>query len=145
IMLLVSSYVVVDNAIKVEDEILPKNFKTTITYMSPSKYPSASVTDFSFEMRGDTVELHLPYMGEVYSASFDNEGLNFAEPFKITHHEINSKKQRETIEIETRHKSISYKLNITGFDNGTMDIVLFPSNAESCSYRGTWEKSSATK
>lgn len=117
----------------------PRHFRADIDYMMPLRYQSRTVMDFSLEMRGDTVEVHLPYIGEVYTHSFSNDGLNFAEPVKGLK-QGRDKKGNHVITFETRHDIVNYAFRLTLSDKGDVQIGLNPSNAQYCSYTGTWER-----
>lgn len=95
--------------------------------------------DFSLEMRGDTVEVHLPYMGEVYTPTFTTDGLNFTEPVKGLK-QGQDKKGNHVITFETKHDIVNYAFRLTLSDKGDIHVSLHPSNAQYCSYTGTWER-----
>lgn len=115
-------------------------FKADINEMSPMSYPAQSgLTDFSFEMRNDSAFVNLPYMGEVYTPTFDNEGLNFKAPCVGLSVKPTKKKDGQEIEFSLKHDIVSYKFNITLWENNRIEIFMQPSNAQSCNYMGEWE------
>lgn len=116
-------------------------FKADINEMSPMSFPARSgLTDFSFEMRNDSVFVHLPYMGEVYNPTYNNEGLNFDAPFVGLSVKPTKKKDGQLIEFSLKHDIVNYRFNVTLWDNNRIDIFMQPSNAQSCNYMGEWEK-----
>lgn len=121
------------NAQKVE-------FRADIDEMSPMSFASRSgLTGFSFEMRNDSAYVCLPYMGEVYNPTFNNDGLNFDAPCKELSVKPTKKKDGRIIEFTLHHDIVDYKFNVTLWDNNSIEIFMQPSNAQSCSYMGEWE------
>lgn len=116
-------------------------FKADINEMFPMSYPARSgLTDFSFEMRNDSAFVHLPYIGEVYTPTFSNDGLNFDAPCIGLSIKPTKKKDGQKIEFSVKHDTVNYKFNVTLWDNNRIDIFMQPSNAQSCNYMGDWEK-----
>lgn len=112
-------------------------FNADITSMSPMSYPTMTgLSDFSFKMRNDSVFLHLPYMGEVYNPTFNNEGLNFDAPVTKLKIKPTKKKDGQIISFSVRHDIVVYEFNITLWENKYIDIFMTPSNAQSCRYSG---------
>lgn len=117
------------------------DFKADINEMMPMSYPARSgLSGFSFEMRNDSAFVHLPYMGEVYNPTYNNDGLNFDEPCSGISIKPTKKKDGQIISLTLRHDIVSYKFDITLWDNNRLDIFMQPSNAQSCDYMGEWEK-----
>lgn len=120
-------------------------FKADINEMSPMSYPARSgLSGFSFEMRNDSAFVHLPYMGEVYNPTYSNDGLNFDEPCSELSVKPTKKKDGQIIGFTLKHDIVTYKFNITLWDNNRLDIFMQPSNAQSCNYMGEWEKTAKT-
>lgn len=116
-------------------------FKADINEMFPMSYSARSgLTDFSFEMRNDSAFVHLPYIGEVYSPTFSNDGLNFDARCTGLSIQPTKKKDGQKIEFSVKHDTVNYKFNVTLWDNNRIDIFMQPSNAQSCNYMGDWEK-----
>ena len=121
-------------------------FKADINEMSPMSYPARSgLSGFSFEMRNDSAFVHLPYMGEVYNPTYSNDGLNFDEPCCDLTVKPTKKKDGQIIGFTLKHDIVTYKFNITLWDNNRLDIFMQPSNAQSCNYMGEWEKTYKTQ
>lgn len=117
-------------------------FKADISDMFPMAYSAKTgLTGFSFEMRNDSAFVHLPYIGEVYTPTLNNDGLNFDEPCKDITVNPTKKKDGRKIDFSLRHDIVSYKFSITLWDNNRMDIYMQPSNAQGCNYSGEWEPS----
>lgn len=117
---------------------VPDHFRAQIETMTPLRYQTRTVTDFYLEIRGDTMELSLPYMGEVYTPTFSHDGLNFtAKATKLVRGK--DKKGADTLALEVRHDIVNYAFRMTLYEGGNIYINLSPSNAQSCSYSGSWE------
>ena len=115
-------------------------FTADITEMMPVAYPPRlGLSGFSFTMRNDSAYLHMPYMGQVYNPTFDNEGLNFGEPCEKMSIKPTKKKDGKKIDFKISHGFVNYRFRITMWDNNSIDISMQPSNAQSCNYMGTWE------
>lgn len=116
-------------------------FKADINEMIPISFPSRSgLSDFSFEMRNDSAFVHLPYIGEVYNPTYNNDGLNFSEPYTKLSVKPTKKKDGQVITFSLRHDIVSYKFIVTLWDNNKIDINMQPSNAQNCNYMGEWMK-----
>ena len=117
----------------------PTNFAATITEMTPMRYASRQVTEFSFSIEGDTANVYLPYMGEVYTPRLDDEGLNFRAEYTDLKVKRNDRKCNTELRFNIRRGTITYKFQLTAFDRGNLDIYLQPSYAQACRYSGYWE------
>lgn len=115
-----------------------KSFKIEVNQMQPMAYPMQSVNDFSIEVKNDSINMYLPYMGELHTAPTDNDGLNFKEhisQFKVE----KGKKDKTIVTFNVRHNIVEYRFRITVFPNNTADINLDRSDGQPCSYYGSWE------
>lgn len=116
-------------------------FQSDIDMMTPMSYsPKNGLTGFSFDMRNDSVFVHLPYIGQVYTPTFNNDGLNFNEPVTDLKQKDTKKKDGKELTFTVRHDIVKYDFRITLWDNNHIDINMQPSNAQSCSYMGSWEE-----
>lgn len=115
------------------------DFRANITFMMPRQFSSRPVDDYSIEVSGDTATVHLPYIGEAYSPTLDSDGLNFTHRIENRRSSF-TKKGAWVLKFDLHHGSVSYAFSITMFDNGNIDVDMTPSNAQSCSYSGNWEK-----
>ena len=114
------------------------SFKADINSMSPMSYPTQTgLTDFYFQLDGDTADIYLPYMGEVYTPAFNSDGLNFRDKVNDLKVVPNKKKTGREISFTIKHDIVDYRFSITLYDNGTTYIYVYPSNAQGCSYTGT--------
>ena len=114
------------------------SFKADINSMSPMSYPAQTgLTDFYFQLDGDTADIYLPYMGEVYAPAFNSDGLNFRGKCNDLKVVPNKKKNGREITFSIKNDIVDYRFCITLFDNGTTYIYVRPSNAQGCSYTGT--------
>lgn len=115
-------------------------FKADITEMSPVSYPARNgLSGFSFEMRNDSAFVHLPYMGEVYNPTYNNDGLNFDEPCTELSVKPTKKNDGKVVKFNVKHDIVTYRFDITLWNNNHIDIYMLPSNAQNCNYMGEWE------
>ena len=112
-----------------------------VTSMMPMKYPTRMLSgSYNVTLCNDSIDIHLPYIGEINSPGFNDDGLNFKEPATITNVRTKKKKSgtRTETTIETRHKSVRYNIILTTWGAGSMaDINVLPGNGSQCSYTGT--------
>lgn len=118
-------------------EFDPKTFKAEIQEMSPMKYPSRQVSyGYSLELRNDSAFVYLPYMGEVYMPSFDNQGINFQCPYTGMSVRKNKKGTATLVTFSIHQGTVGYTFKATAYNNGRFYLDMMPSNAQSCSYMG---------
>lgn len=123
-----------------QETINPASFKVEVNYMNPRKFPSKTLDyGYKVELRNDSAIVHLPYIGEVYMPSMDNDGLNYAHPYKNLSVKQNKKGTATMISFSVKHGIVNYNFHITASKGGHADIDVIPSNAQSCSYNGDWE------
>lgn len=115
------------------------NFVADVNEMSPMSYPAQyGLTDFTFQIRNDSAFVRLPYMGNVYNPTLDNEGLNFGAPCNDLKESSTTKNDAKIIHFTLNRNIVTYRFRVTLYNNEQIDIFMQPSNAQSCSYRGTW-------
>ena len=114
-------------------------FRADITDMTPMSYPSRSgLSDFSFELRNDSAIVALPYMGEVYTPQFGQEGLNFSEPVYDVTCKQTKKNDGQILSFSVSHDIVNYRFTVTLWNNNRIDIFMRPSNAQTCRYTGDY-------
>lgn len=114
-----------------------KNFEIAVSTMFPVSYPSVTLSDeYGITLKKDSIICHLPYMGEAHVAPIDNDGLNFKQPIK-NYQLKDGKKGKKIISFKAQKNAIEqFDFTITIFPNGSAEIYLLPSNAQSVSYNG---------
>lgn len=118
-----------------QDEL---KFRADIHTMSPQSYPTqAGLTEFYLEIDGDTADIYLPYMGEVYMPTFGSDGLNFKAKCADLETAPTKKKDGCEITFSVRHDIVTYRFSITMYASNTIYVHVQPSNAQGCSYIGT--------
>lgn len=116
-----------------------ERFTGTVLEMSPRNHPSRQTTnDFSLRISGDSAYVHLPYFGRVYQPVMDDDGLNFSLPCSnmTDYNDVRNSAHISTFSV--RKGAISYNFRLTAYKNGRFDLNVKPSNAQDCSYSGSW-------
>ena len=101
------------------------------------RFGSKNVTsNWSLEVKGDTLVSYLPYIGVAYEASFgSNSGLNFTAP--ISNYEDDGfKKGKRMIRLKVKNEDdlLDYQLEV--MDNGNTSIDVMSRKREGISYSG---------
>jgi len=120
-------------------EVLPSRFRVDITYMIPRRYQARQVLDFFLEVKTDTAQLCLPYMGDVYQPSMSRDGLRFTAKM-LNVKKGRSKKGAEMMTFMVKHANITYDMQLTSYADHKVELYLRPSNAQDCWYEGEWEE-----
>ena len=137
-----SSCKTTDEATGSEAAIIPNDFRIEVQFMHPLRWSSRSVEyGYSIEVRNDSIECHLPYMGVAWQADFDNDGLNFRSPI-TSFRTAPGKKGRTEISFTCNKRLTEYIFHITAYPGGKAIIHLLPSNSEQIEYDGVWEMKS---
>ncbi|MDO4956516.1 MAG: DUF4251 domain-containing protein [Bacteroidales bacterium] len=117
------------------------NFKGSVQMMHPRTYNPQNVSfGYSLELRHDTAKVYLPYIGEVYNPSFNNDGLNFdaiCQDKKVTK---TKKGDGKEVHFIVHHDNIAYKFKLTAFNGGMFTLDVQPDNAQGCNYTGRWDE-----
>jgi len=121
-----------------ENSSLPSRFRVDITYMTPHRYQSRQVMDFFLEVKTDTAQLCLPYMGDVYQPSMSRDGLRFTAKM-LNVKKGRSKKGAEMMTFMVKHANITYDMQLTSYADHKVELYLRPSNAQDCWYEGEWD------
>lgn len=125
----------------------PTKFYISVNRMNPMGYASKDVSySYSLSLSGDSVDIHLPYMGRAYQLPYGGgDGLNFKEPIKEFKNEV-SKKGLHKISFKTQHQMNTYQFYLEIYpDNSNAYISVVPSNCESISYYGRLEEEKGNK
>ena len=114
--------------------------------MIPMAYPSRVLTsDYTLELRNDSAIVHLPYIGVVYTPTMSNEGYNFAEPYRDMTAKATKKGDGTIYDFTIKHDIVDYCFQLTLWDNNYFFLTMQPSNAQSCSYNGSWSSPKKTQ
>ena len=109
-----------------------------IRSMDSQRYGSRyNLTDFTLELRGDTVVSNLPYLGRAYRASYGTppKVLNFTAPIEHFQQE-RSKKNVVRITFLTQTDEDRYHYTIEVFPQGRCYIVVRPQERDLVSFDG---------
>ena len=121
----------------VTEALTNRHLRINVRSMNPFRYASRTLSfGFFLEIKGDTLESYLPYMGQVYqAAAFSSENLNFEAPI-ISYNETRPKKGLARIELAVRTKEDIYHYQIEVYDTGTAYIRVRCQNRDSISFDG---------
>lgn len=112
------------------------NIKVEIKEMMPEQYsPKKLSAGYYFQLQNDSVFIHLPYMGQVYSFSHTSNGLNFKSPA----HNLATQKYKNgilKISFQTVHQSICYRFRAEIAPDSSVVLFIKPDNAQHISYDG---------
>jgi hypothetical protein len=122
----------------VTEAIASKKLHIDIKSMNTLRYGVKTVTpDFFLELRGDTLQSYLPYMGQAHTAPMTSPsiGLNFEER---VHNYLVSKLKvgRTQIELDVKTEEDSYHYFIDVYDSGDTYIYVKPLNRDPISFDG---------
>ena len=103
-----------------------RRYTVDVSMMYPKSGRAQNVTsNYSLEVRGDSLVSYLPYFGRGYSLPIGGgKGLNFSAPIKNYHSEKGKKgRTRVEIQVDNTEDFLTYSLDI--FPNGstTIDVV----------------------
>ena len=122
----------------VAEAVESQQIRIGISWMHSLKYGSKSVTpDFFLELKGDTLNSYLPYMGQAYRPTMpsQSEGLNFEVPVQQVR-KSHPKNNRWQLEIMARTNEDNYKYLIDIFDTGKATIHVSCANRDPISFDG---------
>ncbi len=126
-----------ERALAVENALKTRHYTVDIQMMYPKRDIGRNVaSDYSLEVRGDTVVSYLPYFGRAYSVPYGGgKGYNFTAPIK-RYQSFKDSKGRTLVEFVTDNDEdfITYQLMV--FDNGQTTIDVIAREREPISYSG---------
>lgn len=104
----------------VREAVDAKAYKINVDRVMPMKGGSKHLTsDYSLEIRNDSVYSYLPYFGVAYNVPYGGgKGLNFSAPLS-EYTSTYSKKGNAKITLKVRNEEDNYLYNITIYPNGT--------------------------
>jgi hypothetical protein len=114
-----------------------RHYTIDIQTMTPNRGATKNVaSNWSLEVKGDTLISYLPYMGRAYQIPYGGgKGLNFTAPIK-TYHESKGKKDERRIVIEVDNENDTHTYSLVVFDNGRADLDVQSKEREFISYSG---------
>ena len=121
----------------VREAVDAKSYKINVDRVMPMKGGSKHLTsDYSLEIRNDSVYSYLPYFGVAYNVPYGGgKGLNFSAPLS-EYTSTYSKKGYAKITLKVRNEEDNYLYNITIYPNGSSNIQVTPTNRQSISFSG---------
>ena len=122
----------------VTEAIASRKLHIDIKSMNALRYGVKTVTpDFFLELRGDTLQSYLPYMGQAHTAPMMSppQGLNFEE--RVHNYLVSKLKAGRTqIELDVKSEEESYHYFIDVYDTGDTYIYVKPLNRDPISFDG---------
>ena len=114
-----------------------RHYTIDIQTMTPNRGATKNVaSNWSLEVKGDTLISYLPYMGRAYNIPYGGgKGLNFTAPIK-NYHESKGKKDERRIVIEVDNENDTHTYSLVVFDNGRADLDVQSREREFISYSG---------
>ena len=92
---------------------------------------------FSFDVKGDSLVVYLPYMGESYSAPINSSDAGYN--FTSTNYDYavkEGKKNRYEVSIKVKDKSSGTQFYLTVFDNESASLQATSNDKQGISYNG---------
>ena len=122
---------------KVEQNLADRHFVINMKSMHPFRGTSRHLTsDYSLEVRGDTVISYLPYFGEVRNVPYGGgKGLNFAGWLTLYEaYQVVAGMYRVVMGVENDEAQYRYILEV--FDNGSSTLDVSSYNRDPISFTG---------
>lgn len=126
-----------ETAQKVRTAIDSNCFKIEVNQMTPMSGPYKMLTsEYSVEIRNDSVYSRLPYFGRAYNVPYGGgKGLNFSEPlseYMAKYH----RKGKVEIKFVTRNEEDKYTYRIVIYPNASATVNVNSTNRQPISYQG---------
>ncbi len=115
-----------------------KHYIIDVDMMHAMHEPSINITsDWSLEVRGDTLVSYLPYFGRAYHVPYgESKGMNFTAPIKDYYQELTERGEWHiTMLVDNDEDRMKFYLEV--MDNGNSYIHVIYDNKEQISYDGT--------
>lgn len=122
----------------ITEAVSKRRLHIDVSWMNTLKFGSKMVSsDFFLELRGDTLQSYLPYMGQAYQATMTtpSQGLNFVVRTKGIH-ESRPKKNFTQLEMEARTDEDNYRYIIEIYDTGKANIRVHSIHRDPVSFEG---------
>ena len=129
-----------EQAAMVREMLSERHYRIGVNFMYPLKGPSRSLTsDYSVEVRNDSLISHLPYFGEAYDLPYGGgQGLNFSERIS-SYADYQKKKDEFVVEIGVKNSEDIFVYTINIFDNGRSSIDVRSRKRDPISFSGEME------
>lgn len=109
-----------------------------VNYASLPKAGSVNLTsNYSLEIKNDSVFSHLPYFGRAYTVPYGGGGGLIFKESLINYTREYSKKKRVKITFTVKNNEDTYRYFITVFFNGSTSIHVNSTNRQPISFDGT--------
>lgn len=124
----------------IREAIDSNHYKINVDRMLPMRGNGKLLTsDYSVEIRNDSVFSYLPYFGVAYSVPYGGgKGLIFNEPLTEYSAEYH-KKGKVKVNFKVRNDEDSYTYNMTIYPNGSTSIQVQSINRQPISFQGNME------
>ena len=126
-----------EQAKMVSEALDKRHYKIDINTMYARRFGAKNVaSNWSLEVKGDTLVSYLPYVGVAYEASFSsNSGLNFTAPIS-NYEDEGFRKGKRMIRLRVKNEDdlLDYQLEV--MDNGNTSIDVMSRKREGISYSG---------
>ena len=129
-----------EKALAVERALASRHYVVDVQMMYPRRGRAVNVTsNYSLEIKGDTVVSYLPYFGRAYSIPYGGgKVFNFSAPI-ISYESARDRKGKTYVRLVTDNEEdvITFQLEI--FDNGQTTIDVQAREREPITYSGELE------
>ena len=129
-----------EKALAVERALASRHYVVDVQMMYPRRGRAVNVTsNYSLEIKGDTVVSYLPYFGRAYSIPYGGgKVFNFSAPI-ISYESARDRKGKTYVRLVTDNEEdvITFQLEI--FDNGQATIDVRAREREPITYSGELE------
>ena len=124
--------------IALREAIENRSYNIDVNRMVPVSGSTRTLTSqYSLEIKGDSINSHLPYLGRAYSVPYGGgEGLIFKSDildYQLTY----DNRGKAVIEFKTKTKEDQFVYNVEIFSNGSTTINVRSNNRQSISFCGT--------
>ena len=126
----------------VNEAVAKRQWQVEVSSMNALRFGTQRVTsDFFLELRGDTLQSYLPYLGQVYLAPMasPSQGLNFEAP--VMDYKVNSSKAHvSVIELKVKTQEDLFNYFIELYDTGQAHIRVRSLHRDPISFDGQLRK-----
>ncbi len=114
-----------------------RHYTIEVSMIYPRRFtPSASTSDWTLEVKGDSLVSYLPYFGVAHEAILGSDtGLNFTAPIE-SYTDEGFKKGRRTIRLKTSNDDDKLEYHLEVMDNGSATIDVISRKREGISFSG---------
>lgn len=121
----------------VKQQVESESYKIDVSTAYPRRGKTVHLSsNYSVEVRNDSVFSYLPYFGRAYSIPYGGgEGLIFKAP--ISEYKMETKKKGAMkVDFIARSKEDRFQFRMTIYSNGSASFDVFPQNRESIAFSG---------